>query len=66
MAAGAAAQIHRRSQAVGDVFLFLEFALAVVEQHELALGEPRDGRARARGAGAWSGIAGGGGRLVEK
>src|SRR3989441_7359121 len=52
MAPAAAAEVHRRSEAVGDLLLFREIVLASAEKRELGLGQPRDGRACARGSAA--------------
>src|SRR5256886_10178267 len=51
-----ASEVHRRPEAVGDSFLFLEIFLAHVERRELGAGQSRDGRARARGSAARPGI----------
>src|SRR5438552_5867264 len=66
MAAGAAVEVHRGPQAVGGFLLFLEIVLARVEERELGRGQPRDGRARARGPAAHPRIAGRGGRIVRE
>ena len=65
MAAAAASKVHRRSKAVGDRFLFFEIVLARVEKRELGVGQPRDGRACARGSAAYPGVPGGRGRIVR-
>src|SRR2546428_12580989 len=63
MATAAAAEVHRRSEAVGDLLLFREIVLASAEKRELGLGQSRDGRACARGSAAHPRIPGGGRRI---
>src|SRR2546425_7977119 len=63
MATAAAAEVHRRSEAVGDLLLFREIVLASAEKRELGLGQPRDGRACARGSAPHPRIAGCGRRI---
>src|SRR2546428_13316063 len=62
-AAAAAAEVHRRSEAVGDLLLFREIVLTSAEKRELGLGQSRDGRARARGSAAHPRIPGCGRRI---
>src|SRR2546428_12463253 len=61
----AAAEVHRRSEAVGDLLLFREIVLASAEKRELGLGQSRDGRACARGSAARPGIPRRGGRIAR-
>src|SRR3989441_12065908 len=63
MATAAAAEVHRRSEAVGDLFLFREVVLASAENRKLGLGQSHDGRTCARGSAAHPRISGCGRRV---
>jgi hypothetical protein len=52
MATAAAAEVHRRSEAVVDFFLFRELVLPSAENRKLGLGQSRDWRTCARGSAA--------------
>src|SRR2546428_12994152 len=63
MPTAAAAEVHRRSEAVGDLFLFREVVLASAENRKLGLGQSHDGRTCARGSAPHPRISGCGRRV---
>src|SRR2546426_5918203 len=66
MATAAGAEVHRRSEAVGNLLLLRELVLASAEKRKLGLCQSRDGRACASGAAAHPRIPGCGRRIDRR